>query len=132
MSLETCHSHNDSKETKVSSLGYVIEVRNDSAKVVREDNSIEWYYFFTKKDEPQITNGDFVRVYRRRYGDTHRHYARYALYFFSPKDIATSLVLLNLGWQVQKKALPESENAEDIFLRPPCLEVKKQLESGKP
>lgn len=115
------------KDAKVSSLGYVVEVRCDAARVVLEDNSLTWCYFFDKEDEQQIVDGDFVRVYKRKHGETHRLYARYASYFFSRKDIATALVILDLGWQVQKCQLPEVENAKDLCLRPPCLEAKKQL-----
>ena len=113
---------------KVSSLGYVIGIKADAAKVVREDNSIEWCYFFAKEGEKEIVDGDFVRVYRRRHGDTYRNSARYAAYFFTPKDIATAQVVFDLGWQVQKTRLPASEDADKLILLPPCLEVKKQIE----
>ena len=126
MVLGNCPHHVSG--TKVSSLGYVVQVTCDMARVVREDNSVEWCYFFKKQNETQIVDGDFVRVYRRRREEGYRHYARYASYFFSPKDIATAEVILDLGWQVQRLHLPCSEEADKLFLRPPCLEVKKQLE----
>lgn len=128
MVLENYPSYNGSKGAKVSSLGYVVQVKGDSVRVVREDNSVEWCFFFTGEDEKEIVDGDFVRVYKRRYNGAYRNHARYALYFFSKKDILTSQIILNLGWQIQKTQLPDSEDADNLFLRPPCLEVKKQIE----
>ena len=119
MNTETC-----CKNVKVSSLGYVIKTCKNAAQVVKEDGTIEWYNFCSKKDEKQIVDGDFVRIYKRKSGN----YVKYALYFFSPKDVATAQVILDLGWQIQKSKLSSNEEANKLFLQPPCLEVRKQIE----
>ena len=116
------------KDAKVSSLGYVVGIGRGMALVITEDNSLAWYRFFNTESKYEITDGDFVRVYKRKHGDC----VKYASYFFSPKDVATAQVILDLGWQVQKRMLPDSEQADKLFLSPPCLEVKKQIEPAKP
>ncbi len=121
---DKCGRDKCGEETKVSSLGYVIKATANAALVITEDNSLAWYRFFNTESKYEITDGDFVRVYKRKHGDC----VKYASYFFSPKDIATAQVILDLGWQVQKRTLPDSEEADKLFLSPPCLEVKKQLE----
>ena len=125
---DECGRNKCGEETKVSSLGYVIKATANAALVITEDNSLAWYRFFNTESKYEITDGDFVRVYKRKHGDC----VKYASYFFSPKDVATAQVILDLGWQVQKRLLPDSEQADKLFLSPPCLEVKKQIEPAKP
>ena len=124
---DECGRDKCGEETKVSSLGYVIKATANAALVITEDNSLAWYRFFNTESKYEITDGDFVRVYKRKHGDC----VKYASYFFSPKDVATAQVILDLGWQVQKRMLPDSEQADKLFLSPPCLEVKKQIEPAK-
>ena len=130
--IKRCCKDECGKDAKVSSLGYVVGIGRGMALVIREDNSLVWCHFFPDISEKEIVDGDFVRVYKRKCAGVYRYYARYALYLFSPKDVATATVILDLGWQVQKARLPYSEEADKLFLRSPCLEVKKQLEPAAP